>query len=223
MQHQQHQQSTSMECENTGSCTKSEVSKSKASVNTVEFHKAQSQQRTQKKATMQKFAEQNQKLFGKAPDWPEQQLVQSLTFGNNRSSSSIITSELGDTMYVSEQMGKASKNPDIVWNLSGAETVATDGYRNRGLHAEMQTIFQLLEEWKKSPKEWEQFGITTAEDFLKGRIGGGKAVAKGKGCCRLCAAVLLKLGVNVGYIQKSKFESIWVDPFEEAGLKNPWF
>jgi len=179
--------------------------------------------RAAKKEKMQQFAQAHHHLYRPEPNWPEQQQVTGLNFGGNRSSASIITSESGDTVYVSEQSGQATKNPLAVVRLSGAETIATDSYCTRGLHSEMQTIYQLLMEWKRSGAEYAQFNIHTAEDFLKHRIGGGKAVAKGKGCCQLCAAILLKLGVSVGYIEPSHYENIWVDPFEEADVPNPWF
>src|SRR5690349_21237397 len=82
--------------------------------------------RAEKKEKMRRFAQAHHHLYRPEPNWPEQQQVTGLSFGDNRSSASIITSESGDTVYVSEQSGKATRNPDIVWNLSGAETIATD-------------------------------------------------------------------------------------------------
>lgn len=186
----------------------------------VEAEKAKMQQRAQKKTNMAQFAQGHGHLYRAAPNWAEQRMVSGLAFGGNRSSASLITSDISDTVYVAEQSGQAAKHPDDVWNLSGAETIACDEYHDRGLHAEMQIIYSLLEDWKGSG---DGYGYGSAEAFLRARIGGGKAVAKGKGCCRLCAAILLKLGVNVGYIENSKYESIWVDPFEVAEIPNPWF
>jgi len=184
----------------------------------VERAKAEIQARANKKATMQRFAESHGHLYRPAPNTAEQRMVSGLNFGSNRSSASLITSGIGDTIFVAEQTGKAHKNPDEVWNLSGAETIPCDEYSSRGLHAEMQIIYRLLMEWKQ-----ESLGYRSAESYLKYRIGNGVAVSKGKGCCQLCAAILLKLGVRVGYIEKSKYESIWVDPFEEADVPNPLF
>ncbi|HET8781833.1 MAG TPA: hypothetical protein VFM63_05425 [Pyrinomonadaceae bacterium] len=189
----------------------------------VEREKAKMRERDQKRTDMQQFAQGHAHLYRPAPNWGEQQLVGGLNFGSNRSSASLITSATKDTVYVAEQTGKAYKNPEEVAGLSGAHTVAADEYHERGLHAEMQIIYHLLLEWKQDPVEWGKYGLGTAEAFLKDRIGRGKAVSKGKGCCQRCAAILLKLGVSVGYIEPSKFEKIWVDPFEVAGVKNPWF
>jgi hypothetical protein len=144
-------------------------------------------------------------------------MVSGLSFGSNRSSASLITSDIGDTVWVAEQSGQAHKHPDDVWNMSGAETIACDEIRDRGLHAEMQIILVLLNGWK------DEGCHGSAEAYLRGHIEGGVAVSKGKGCCQLCAAILLKLGVRVGYIQPSKFENMWADPFEMAGIDNPWF
>lgn len=188
----------------------------------LEQEKAKMQARLQKVTNMQEYADEH---GGTTPQplWPESQMVSGLTFGNNRSSASIITSRNSDTVFVAEQTGKAHKHPDDVWNLSGAETIACDEFRDRGLHAEMQIVYQLLMEWKADIPGWTALKLGTAEAFLKYRIGGGKSVSKGKGACRRCAAILFKLGVNVEYVQPSKYESMWVDPFEEAGLKNPWW
>jgi hypothetical protein len=186
----------------------------------VEAEKARMQERAQKKTNMALFAQGHGHLYRPAPNWEAQQMVSGLSFGGTRSSASLIASEHSDTIYVAEQSGQAAKHPDDVWNLSGAETIACDEYHERGLHAEMQIIYSLLEDWKGSG---DGYGYGSAAAFLRARIGRGIAVAKGKGCCQLCAAILLKLGVNVGYIEKSKFESIWVDPFEVAGIPNPWF
>lgn len=188
----------------------------------LEAEKAKMQARTQKATNMQEFA-QGHGLDTPRPQWPEAQLVSGLTFGNNRSSASLITNQNSDTIFVAEQTGQAHKHPQDVWNLSGAETIACDEYRDRGLHAEMQIVYQLLMEWKSDQVGWAAYGLTTAEAFLKDRIGGGKSVSKGKGACRRCAAILLKIGVKVEYVQASKYEAMWVDPFEVAGLKNPWF
>jgi hypothetical protein len=178
---------------------------------------AKQAQRAQKKTNMQLYAQSFRQLYRAEPSWAEQRLVSGLSFGGNRSSASLITSDIGDTIFVAEQSGQAHKHPDDVWNLSGAETIACDEYRERGLHAEMQIILQLLTTWR------EEGSQGSAEAYLRGRIEGGVAASKGKGCCQLCAAILLKLGVRVAYIQKSKFESIWVDPFEVAEIVNPWF
>ena len=188
----------------------------------LEAEKAKMQARTQKATNMQEYAD-SQGLDTPRPQWPEAQLVSGLTFGNNRSSASIITSESSDTLFVAEQTGKAHKHPDDVWNLSGAETIACDEYRDRGLHAEMQIIYRLLMEWKSDQAGWAAHGIRGPVAYLEYKIGKGRAVSKGKGACRRCAAILTKLGVEVEYVQASKYESMWVDPFEVAGLKNPWF
>jgi GNAT superfamily N-acetyltransferase len=190
---------------------------------TAETVKAEIQQREQKKQKMADFAKTYAHLYGKPKRTAELRMVNSLSFGGNRSSAAVITSGSGDTVYVSEQQGGASKNPDEVWNLSGAEVVATDCEHGAGLHAEMQTIVSLLREWQESGHEYARFGIKSAEAFVRDRIGGGKAAAKGKGCCQLCAAILLKLGVNVAYIEPSQYEKTWQDPFEWAGFQNPWF
>lgn len=171
---------------------------------------------------MQEFADEHH-LDTPRPQWPEARMVSGLTFGNNRSSASIITSQSSDTVFVAEQTGQAHKHPQAVCSLSGAETISCDEYRERGLHAEMQIVYQLLMEWKGDQAGWARLGLGTAEAFLKYRIGGGRSVSKGKGACRRCAAILLKLGVAVEYVEASKFEAMWVDPFEVAGLKNPWF
>jgi hypothetical protein len=186
----------------------------------VEAAKAEMQARANKKATMQRFAQSHGHLYRREPNWEAQRMVSGLSFGGNRSSASLITSDVADTIYVAEQTGQAYKHPDDVWNLSGAETIACDEYQERGLHAEMQIVYSLLVDWKQSG---DGYGFRSVEGFLAHRIGGGVAVAKGKGCCQLCAAILLKLGVRVGYIEKSKYESIWVDPFEIAEIPNPWF
>lgn len=183
----------------------------------VEAEKEQMRQRAQKKTNMQLYAQGFRHLYRAEPNTAEQRMVSALHFGSNRSSASLITSDIGDTIYVAEQSGQAYKHPDEVWNMSGAETIACDEFRDRGLHAEMQIIFVLLQGWKDEGSQ----GSVAA--YLRGKIEGGVAVSKGKGCCQLCAAILLKLGVRVGYIQKSKFESIWVDPFEVAEIDNPWF
>lgn len=189
----------------------------------VERAKAEMRARQQKKKNMAEFAQGYQHLYRQPKNSPEMRMVNSLSFGGNRSSAALITSASGDTIYVAEQHGGASKAPQEIWDLSGAEVIASDSECSSGLHSEMQTIVVLLREWKESGREYQQFGINTAEDFLVSRIGGGKAVAKGKGCCQLCAAILLKLGVQVAFIEPSQYESTWQDPFEFVELENPWF
>lgn len=189
----------------------------------VERAKAEMRARQQKKKNMAEFAQGYQHLYRQPKNSPEMRMVNSLSFGGNRSSAALITSASGDTIYVAEQHGGASKAPQEIWDLSGAEVIASDSECSSGLHSEMQTIVALLREWKESGHEYQQFEINTAEDFLVSRIGGGKAVAKGKGCCQLCAAILLKLGVQVAFIEPSQYESTWQDPFEFVELENPWF
>jgi hypothetical protein len=189
----------------------------------VEQAKAEMRGRQEKKERMAQFAQGYDRLYRKPRNSPELRMVNSLSFGGNRSSAALIMSASGDTIYVAEQHGGASKAPEEIWDLSGAEVIAADSECSSGLHSEMQTIVVLLREWQSSGHEYLPFGINTAEDFLISRIGGGKAVAKGKGCCQLCAAILLKLGVKVAFIEPSKYESTWQDPFEFVGLENPWF
>lgn len=195
----------------------------RASLDSVEAAKLKIKGREKKKENMAKFAATYAALYLKpkksAPDFKaEFKMVDSLSFGGNRSSAAVITNASGDEVYVSGQGGGASKAPEEMWDLSGAEVIATDCERSSGLHAEMQTIVMLLREWAEI---WSE--STTAAEFLVDRLGGGKAVAKGKGCCQLCAAILLKLGVKVAFIEPSKYEATWQDPFEFVGLENPWF
>lgn len=88
--------------------------------------------------------------------------------------------------------------------VSGVGTcVAADGkIPNNNMHAEMIIIYYCLTN-AINPGDIQAIGV------------------KDKGCCRLCSAMLQKLGISFTRTENSKYEIQWVNPYVSAGKASP--
>ena len=81
--------------------------------------------------------------------------------------------------------------------------VAADGkIPNPNMHAEMIIIYYCLTS-AIDPKDIQAIGV------------------KDKGCCRLCSAMLTKLGISFTRTEDSKYEIQWANPYEYAKKASP--
>lgn len=106
----------------------------------------------------------------------------------------------GKLLFAS-QAGNASSAIAAVSNLGTC--VAADGkIPNQNMHAEMIIIYYCLTN-AIDPSNIKAIGV------------------KDKGCCRLCSAMLTKLGIAFTRTEDSKYEIQWVNPYLCAGKDSP--
>ena len=110
------------------------------------------------------------------------------------------------TLLFASQGGTGGLAAKAFGSLEGFKTTTCTGADSKipkdNIHAEMLLVYYCLTN-NIDPGNISAIGV------------------KDKGCCRMCSAMLMKLGIAFTRTQDSKYEIQWVDPYDCAGKTSP--